>query len=151
MELSGSRVIAADRATVWAHLNDPATLKESIPGCEELTGSAADGFEAVVTQKIGPVKATFRGKVTLSDVVEGESYRIAGEGSGGVAGFAKGAADVRLTEVAEGTELTYQVEAHVGGKIAQLGARLIHGVARKVADQFFDNFQKHVEAPQDAA
>lgn len=151
MELNGSRVIAADRATVWAHLNDPATLKESIPGCQELTGSPDEGFEAVVKQKIGPVSATFKGKVTLSDVVAGEGYRISGEGSGGVAGFARGAAAVRLAEVAEGTELTYEVEAHVGGKIAQLGARLIHGVARKLADQFFDNFQKRVEQPEDAA
>ena len=150
MELNGSRVIAADRATVWAHLNDPDTLRESIPGCQELTGSPEEGFAAVVKQKIGPVSATFKGKVTLSDVVEGESYRIAGEGSGGVAGFAKGAAQVRLAEVPEGTELTYEVEAHVGGKIAQLGARLINGVARKMADQFFDNFVRHVEQPEDA-
>ena len=151
MELTGSRVIAADRATVWAHLNDAATLRESIPGCQDLTGSPEEGFSAVVKQKIGPVSATFKGNVTLSDIVEGESYRIAGEGSGGVAGFAKGAAQVRLAEVEEGTELTYEVEAHVGGKIAQLGARLIHGVARKMADQFFDNFQAHVEKPGDAA
>ena len=151
MELNGSRVIAADRATVWAHLNDADTLRASIPGCQELTGSPEDGFEAVVKQKIGPVSATFKGKVTLSDVVAPESYRIAGEGSGGVAGFAKGAAQVRLTEVEEGTELTYEVDAHVGGKIAQLGARLINGVARKMASQFFDNFQKHVERPEDAA
>ena len=151
MELNGSRIIAADRATVWAHLNDPDTLREAIPGCEELTGSPEEGFSAVVKQKIGPVKATFKGSVTLSDVVEQESYRIAGEGSGGVAGFAKGAARVQLADVEDGTELTYEVEAHVGGKIAQLGARLIHGVARKMADQFFDNFQQHVERPDDAA
>ncbi len=150
MELTGTRVIAADRATVWRHLNDADTLKASIPGCQELTGSPEEGFQAVVKQKVGPVKATFKGTVTLSDVVEGESYRIAGEGSGGVAGFAKGAAAVRLADVAEGTELTYEVEAHVGGKIAQLGARLINGVARKTADQFFDNFSQHVEQPQDA-
>jgi hypothetical protein len=151
MELTGSRVIAADRATVWAHLNDPDTLRAAIPGCQELTGSPEEGFAAVVKQKIGPVSATFKGTVTLSDIVAPESYRIAGEGSGGVAGFARGAAQVRLAEVEAGTELTYEVEAHVGGKIAQLGARLIHGVARKMADQFFDNFQAHVENPGDAA
>ena len=151
MELTGSRVIAADRATVWAHLNDADTLRASIPGCQELTGSPEEGFAAVVKQKIGPVSATFKGSVTLSDIVEGESYRISGEGSGGVAGFARGAAQVRLADVEEGTELTYEVEAHVGGKIAQLGARLIHGVARKMADQFFDKFQAHVEKPGDAA
>ena len=151
MELHGTRVIAADRATVWARLNDPETLKASIPGCEELTGSPEEGFEAVVKQKVGPVRATFRGKVTLSDMVEGESYRISGEGSGGVAGFAKGAANVRLADVEGGTELTYDVDAHVGGKIAQLGARLITGFARKTADQFFENFQAEVETDRDAA
>lgn len=149
MELQGSRVIAADRATVWARLNDAETLRASIPGCSDLTGSPAEGFEAVVTQKVGPVKATFRGKVTLSDVVEGESYRIAGEGSGGVAGFAKGGADVRLADHADGTELSYDVQAQVGGKIAQLGSRLINGFAKKMADQFFKNFQNEVEGPAD--
>jgi hypothetical protein len=147
MELTGSRVIAADRGTVWARLNDAETLRAAIPGCTELTGSPDDGFEAVVTQKVGPVKATFRGKVVLSDVVEGESYRISGEGSGGVAGFAKGGADVRLADHEDGTELSYDVQAQVGGKIAQLGSRLINGFAKKMADQFFENFQTAVEAP----
>jgi len=145
MELKGSRIIAADRATVWAALNDPAVLKACIPGCEELTGSPEDGFEATVKQKVGPVKATFKGGVTLSDVVPERSYRIAGEGKGGVAGFAKGAADVTLADVADGTELTYDVEAKVGGKLAQLGSRLIDGFARKMADQFFERFQERVE------
>lgn len=149
MELTGSRIIAADRATVWAHLNDPETLKASIPGCEEMSGSPEDGFEAVVKQKVGPVKATFKGKVTLVDVVEGESYRIVGEGSGGVAGFAKGNAAVVLSDVEEGTELSYEVQAQVGGKIAQLGSRLINGFAKKMADQFFENFQTTVEGPAD--
>ena len=149
MELKGTRVIAADRATVWAALNDPEVLKACIPGCEELTGSPEDGFEAVVKQKVGPVKATFKGKVTLSDIVEGESYRISGEGSGGVAGFAKGGADVALADVEDGTELTYVAEAKVGGKIAQLGSRLIDGFARKMADAFFDNFRSEVEGPDE--
>jgi carbon monoxide dehydrogenase subunit G len=148
MEMSGTRVIAADRATVWHKLNDAATLKQAIPGCTELTGSPAEGFEAVVKQKIGPVSATFKGKVTLSDVVEGESYTITGEGTGGVAGFAKGGAQVKLVEVAEGTELSYLVDAKVGGKIAQLGSRLIDGFARKMADTFFENFQNAVEGPK---
>lgn len=148
MELNGSRIIAADRATVWARLNDAETLKACIPGCEELTGSPDEGFEAVVKQKVGPVKATFKGKVTLSDIVEGESYRISGEGSGGVAGFAKGGAAVRLADVDEGTELTYDVDAQIGGKLAQLGSRLITGFARKMADQFFERFQAEVEATQ---
>lgn len=145
MELNGSRIIAADRATVWARLNDAETLKACIPGCEELTGSPEEGFEAVVKQKVGPVKATFKGKVALSDIVEGESYRISGEGSGGVAGFAKGGAAVRLADVDEGTELTYDVDAQIGGKLAQLGSRLITGFARKMADQFFERFQAEVE------
>ena len=145
MEMKGQRVIAADRATVWAALNDPAVLMKCIPGCEELTGSAADGFEATVKQKVGPVKATFRGGVTLSDVIAAESYRISGEGKGGVAGFAKGAADVRLTDTDGGTELSYEVVAKVGGKLAQLGSRIVNGFATKMADQFFERFKTSVE------
>ncbi|WP_118133878.1 CoxG family protein [Oceanicella sp. SM1341] len=147
MELNGSRTIAADRATVWAALNDPDVLRACIPGCSELTGSPDEGFEATVTQKVGPVKATFKGAVTLSDIVEGESYTISGEGKGGAAGFAKGAAKVSLAEVPEGTELTYVVDAKVGGKLAQLGSRLIDGFAKKMADQFFERFQTAVEGP----
>ena len=145
MELTGSRIIAADRAAVWARLNDAETLRVCIPGCQSLTGSPEDGFEAVVKQKVGPVSATFKGKVTLSDVVEGESYRIDGEGTGGIAGFAKGGAAVRLADVEGGTELSYDVDAKVGGKIAQLGSRLIDGFARKMADAFFDKFRSEVE------
>jgi uncharacterized protein len=149
MNLSGSRQIAADRRAVWAALNDPEVLKASIPGCSELTGSATDGFSAVVTQKIGPVKATFKGKVTLSDIVEGESYRISGEGKGGAAGYAKGSAKVALEDSGGGTRLSYDVEAMVGGKLASLGARLIDGVAKRLADQFFDNFQQAVAPEQE--
>ena len=145
MELTGTRIIAAPREVVWARLNDAETLKACIPGCEELTGSPEEGFEATVKQKVGPVKATFTGAVTLSDVVPPESYRISGEGKGGVAGFAKGGADVRLTEVEGGTELTYAVDAKVGGKIAQLGSRLIDSFAAKMADSFFEKFQAEVE------
>ena len=145
MELKGSQVIAADRATVWAHLNNPETLKACIPGCEDLTGSPEEGFEAVVKQKVGPVKATFKGAVSLSNINAPESYTLSGEGKGGVAGFAKGAADVSLTEVEDGTELTYSVDAKVGGKLAQLGSRIIDGFARKMADQFFVTFKDTVE------
>lgn len=145
MELNGTRTIAAPRDVVWAKLNDAETLRACIPGCEELTGNPEDGFEATVKQKVGPVKATFKGHVTLSDVVAPESYRISGEGKGGVAGFAKGGADVKLTEVEGGTELTYAVDAKVGGKIAQLGSRLINGFATRMADSFFENFQNKVE------
>lgn len=145
MELIGTRIIAADRATVWTHLNRAETLKVCIPGCEELTGSAENGFEAVVKQKVGPVKATFKGAMTLEDVDAPNSYRIIGEGKGGIAGFAKGAANVVLTDVEGGTELSYHVDAKVGGKLAQLGSRIVGGFAKKMADQFFENFQAAVE------
>jgi uncharacterized protein len=148
MELTGSRQIAADRQTVWAALNDPEILKASIPGCQEMTGSPEGGFEATVKQKVGPVSATFRGSVALSNVVPGESYTISGEGKGGAAGFAKGGADVRLEEVEGSTVLTYEAKANVGGKLAQLGSRVIDGFAKKMADQFFDNFKKAVEGPE---
>lgn len=151
MELQGSRVIAADRATVWSALNDPEVLKACIPGCETLTGSAETGFEATVTQRVGPVKATFKGAVTLADVVPGESYTLSGEGKGGAAGFAKGSAKVRLSEVEGGTELAYEVEAKIGGKLAQLGSRIVDGFAKNMADKFFETFQKVVEGPEPEA
>ena len=146
MELHAIRTIAADRMTVWAALNDAEVLKACIPGCEELTGSPEQGFAATVTQKVGPVKATFRGEVTLSDIVPGESYTISGEGKGGVAGFAKGAARVRLSDAEGGTALQYDVEAKVGGKIAQLGSRLVDIFAQKMADQFFERVQTRLES-----
>ncbi len=149
MELEGSRIIAADRQTVWEALNSVDVLQASIPGCKEMTGNAADGFEAVVTQKVGPVKATFKGVVTLTDIVEAESYRIVGEGKGGAAGFAKGGALVRLADVEGGTELAYTVEAKVGGKLAQLGSRVVSGVAKKLADKFFENFEMAVAPPEE--
>ncbi len=148
MILSGSKVIQADRNTVWTALNDAEILKRCIPGCQEMTGNADDGFEAVVTQKIGPVKATFRGTVAISDVIPAQSYRITGEGKGGAAGFAKGGAAVTLEDTDEGTLLTYDVEARVGGKLASLGGRIITGVARKLADRFFENFQQAL-APEE--
>lgn len=149
MELSDTRLIAASRETVWAHLNNPYTLAACIPGCQELSGSAETGFEAVVKQKVGPVKATFKGTVTLSDVDAPNSYRISGEGKGGVAGFAKGSAFISLQDTDAGTELTYQMDAKVGGKIAQLGSRLIDGFAKKMAHRFFETFQEIVEEPAD--
>jgi uncharacterized protein len=148
MELEGTKTIAADRAKVWEKLNDADVLRACIPGCQELTGTPEDGFAATVVQKVGPVKATFKGEVALSNVVPGQSYTITGEGKGGVAGFAKGGADVALTDVAGGTELTYRVTAQVGGKLAQLGNRIIGGFARKMADEFFDRFVAEVEGPK---
>ena len=150
MDLNGNRFIAANRQTVWKALNEAEVLQACIPGCTELAGNAEDGFEAVVTQKVGPVKATFKGAVTLTDIVETESYRINGAGKGGAAGFAKGNAVVRLEDVEGGTNLMYEVEAKVGGKLAQLGSRVIHGVASKLADQFFENFEMTVAPPKEA-
>jgi uncharacterized protein len=150
MQMNDTRTIAAPPAVVWAALFDPAVLKACVPGCEDLTGTAADGFEAAVVQKVGPVKARFTGLVKLSDIVEGESCTISGEGKGGAAGFAKGAARIRLTPEGEGTVLAYEVEAQVGGKLAQLGSRIIDGFARKMADDFFTRFQEAVEGPAEA-
>lgn len=145
MKLSGTQIIAADRQTVWAAINDPEILKQCIPGCEEMVRSSPTQFEAVVKQRIGPVSATFKGAVELSNIIEGQSLRLFGEGKGGVAGMAKGGADVTLTDVEGGTQLSYDAEASVAGKLAQLGSRLIDGVARGMADKFFDNFKGIVE------
>lgn len=145
MKLTGERTISADRETVWAALNDPEVLKACISGCQSLEKTSETSFEAVVKQKVGPVSATFKGQVELSDINPPESYRISGEGKGGAAGFAKGGADIKLTENGEQTDLAYDVDAKVGGKIAQLGSRLIDGFAKKMADNFFETFQKVVE------
>jgi carbon monoxide dehydrogenase subunit G len=147
MEMAGTRLIAVERGVVWAALNDPEVLKACIPGCTEMAPTPEGGFEATVVQKVGPVSATFKGAVKLTDVLEGRSYRISGEGKGGAAGFAKGGADVSLADDEGGTTLAYTVEAHVGGKLAQLGSRIIDGFAKKMADQFFDRFQAAVEEP----
>jgi uncharacterized protein len=147
MDLSDSRDIKAEPAHVWAAILDPEVLKACVPGCESMTGSVAEGFEAVVVQKVGPVSARFTGVVTLSDIVEGRSLKISGEGKGGPAGFAKGGADVSLEPIGGGTRLTYDVKANVGGKIAQLGSRIIDGFAKKMADEFFTRFQDAVEGP----
>lgn len=149
MELSGERTIAASRAEVWAALNDPEILQAAIPGCTEMAGNAVDGYAATVTQKIGPVKATFKGVVGLTDIVEAQSYRISGEGKGGAAGYASGGADVTLSDVEGGTLLQYDVQAKVGGKLASLGGRLIGGVAKKLADRFFKSFEEAIVGPSD--
>lgn len=150
MDLSDSRDIKADPAHVWAAILDPDVLKACVPGCESMTGSVAEGFEAVVVQKVGPVSARFTGVVHITDIVEGRSLKISGEGKGGPAGFAKGGADVTLDAIAGGTRLTYDVKANVGGKIAQLGSRIIDGFAKKMADEFFTRFQDAVEGPDEA-
>jgi uncharacterized protein len=145
MTMSGEVKLPADKQTVWARLNDPETLKACIPGCQELVKDSDTQFRATAKLAIGPVKATFKGKVTLSDIDAPNGYTISGEGEGGIAGFAKGGAKVHLLDAdGGGTTLTYNVEASVGGKIAQLGSRLIDGVAKKMSDAFFANFVKAV-------
>lgn len=141
MNLSGEYRVPAAREQVWALLNDPDVLGSCIPGCEEISREGDDAFSAKVVIKIGPVKARFGGSVRLEDKVYPESYRISGEGQGGIAGFAKGGANVRLAEDGpEMTVLAYEVDAQIGGKLAQLGSRLIASTSKKLADQFFGKF-----------
>jgi uncharacterized protein len=148
MDMTGEYRIPAPREKVWAALNDPETLRASLPGCESLEKVSATQFVATVVAKVGPVKAKFNGNVELSNLNPPESYTIAGEGKGGAAGFAKGSADVRLAEeAAEVTVLAYTARADVGGKLAQLGSRLIDGTARKMADEFFENFRRQLTPP----
>ena len=145
MTMNGEVQLAASREAVWAKLNDPEVLKVCIPGCEELEKTEDNGFRATAKMKVGPVSARFKGKVNLSDLDPPNGYKISGEGEGGVAGFAKGGATVALAEKDGGTLLSYTVEAQIGGKLAQLGQRLINGAAKKLADEFFANFAKAVQ------
>ncbi len=140
MEMKGAYLIPAPRAAVWAALNDVDVLKAAIPGCETINRLSATQIEATVVAKVGPVKASFKGLVTLSDLDPPNGYTISGEGKGGVAGFAKGGAKVRLTDDPAGTLLGYEVTASVGGKLAQIGSRLIDSTAKKLADEFFASF-----------
>ena len=145
MQMNDSQRIPASKEKVWAALNDPEVLKQCIPGCQSLEMTSPTEMTATVVLKVGPVKATFGGKVTLSDLDPPNSYRISGEGSSGVAGFAKGGAVVRLeSESADVTVLHYEVDAQIGGKLAQLGARLIDATSRKLAAQFFASFGEAV-------
>ena len=146
MTMTGEVQLPASLEAVWAKLNDADVLKACIPGCEELTKASDTEFQAVAVTKIGPVKARFKGKVHLTDLNPPYGYKIAGEGDGGVAGFAKGGATVTLADNDGGTLLTYNVEAQIGGKLAQLGQRLINGAAKKIADDFFKNFAATVAA-----
>ncbi len=150
MEIKGEYRIAAPREKVFAALNDPAVLQACIPGCESLEKTSDTEMTAKVRMRIGPVSAAFSGKVTLSDIDPPNGYRISGEGQGGAAGFAKGGAVVKLREEGGETVLNYEVDAQVGGKIAQVGARLIEGTARKLADEFFGTFAAMVGAPAEA-
>ena len=145
MTMSGEYELPVPRETVWEKLNDAETLKACIPGAEQLDKLSDTELQAVVTTKIGPVKAKFKGKVHLTDLDPPNGYKISGEGDGGIAGFAKGGATVRLTDKDGGTLLTYNVEAQIGGKLAQLGQRLVNGAAKKLADDFFTKFAAAVK------
>jgi carbon monoxide dehydrogenase subunit G len=151
MEIKGEYRIPASREKVFAALNDPAVLQACIPGCESLEKVSDTELKAKVRMRIGPVSASFSGKVTLSDIDPPNGYKISGEGQGGAAGFAKGGAVVTLREDGAETVLTYAVDAQVGGKIAQVGARLIDGTARKLADEFFGKFAAMVGGPSPPA
>ena len=140
MTMNGEYQIAAPREVVWVKLNDPEVLKSCIPGCESLEKLSDTEFQAVAVTKIGPVKAKFKGRVRLSDLDPPNGYKISGEGDGGMAGFAKGGAVVGLAPKDGGTLLTYNVEAQIGGKLAQIGQRLVNGAAKKLADEFFEKF-----------
>ena len=144
MEMTGEYKIAAPRSKVWEALNDPETLAKCIPGCQELNKASDTELSATVKSKVGPVSATFTGKVTISDIDPPNGYRISGEGSGGVAGFAKGGAEVKLSDDGDDTVLTYVADAQVGGKLAQIGSRLIDSTAKKMAKEFFGKFAEEV-------
>ena len=145
MELKGTQQIRRERAGVWTALNDPAVLQQCIPGCESLTADGDDSYQIIVAAAVGPVKARFKGKLLLTDIREQHGYSLAFEGSGGAAGFGKGGAIVALEPAGLGTLLTYEANAKVGGKLAQIGSRLIDGVAAKMAEEFFSRFKATVE------
>jgi carbon monoxide dehydrogenase subunit G len=144
MELKGQRQLAIDCAATWRALNDPEVLKACIPGCESVERTGDNEFRAVIAAALGPVKARFQGRILIEDIVEPESYTIRFEGQGGAAGFAKGAARVTLDPVGTGTRLGYAVDAQVGGRLAQVGNRLIDAAALKLADDFFAAFEAQV-------
>ena len=145
MEMSGEQLLPVSQEKTWEALNDLEVLKACIPGCESIVPSGENQFDVALTAKVGPVSAKFKGKLTLADLDPPNSYNLAFEGQGGVAGFAKGGATVGLTDKDGGTLLSYNVEAQIGGKLAQLGQRLINGSAKKLADEFFANFAKAVQ------
>lgn len=145
MEVKGEYQIAASRETVWQALNDADMLRKCIPGCESLEKESDTKLNATVVAAIGPVKATFATKLTLEDLKPPESYRLVGESKGGAAGFGRGSADVKLTEQDGGTLLAYDADFKVGGKLAQVGSRLVLGAVRKTADDFFGTFSKELD------
>src|SRR5678809_547870 len=148
MEMTGEQLIPAPQQAVWDALNDPEMLKACVPGCESIEPAGENTYQVLMVARVGPVSAKFKGKLTLSDIKPPQSYSIAFEGQGGAAGFAKGGAQVRLSPEGSGTRLAYDVKASVGGKLAQIGSRLIDAAAKKVADDFFRNFNDKVAALQ---
>jgi len=151
MDMTGEYIIPAPRQKVWDALNDTEILKQAIPGCETITKHSDTEMSATVRAKVGPVSARFGGKVTISDRDPPNGYKIMGEGTGGPAGFAKGGATVKLTDEGTGTKLSYVVEANVGGKLAQIGSRLIDATARQMAENFFSKFAQLVVSSSAAA
>src|SRR5918911_2948538 len=148
MEMSGEQLVPAPQKVVWDALNDPQMLKQSVPGCESIERIGDNEYQVLMVARVGPVSAKFKGKLALSDVKPPDSYSISFEGQGGPAGFAKGGAQVRLSPEGEKTKLNYDVKASVGGKLAQIGSRLVDAAAKKVADDFFRNFNDKVGAAQ---
>jgi carbon monoxide dehydrogenase subunit G len=146
MEMTGEQLIPASQQQTWDALNDPAMLKQCVPGCESIEATGENEYQVLMVARVGPVSAKFKGKLTLSDIQPPNSYAIAFEGQGGAAGFAKGGAQVRLSPEGESTRLSYAAKANVGGKLAQIGSRLVDAAARKVADDFFRNFNEKVGA-----
>jgi carbon monoxide dehydrogenase subunit G len=144
MEMTGEQLIHASQADTWAALNDPAVLKDCVPGCETIERTGDNEYAVQMTARVGPVSAKFKGRMTLSSIRPPDSYSIAFEGQGGVAGFAKGSADVQLTAEGHSTRLGYKVKANVGGKLAQIGSRLVDAAAHKVANDFFVAFNEKV-------
>ena len=149
MEMTGEQLIPASQQDTWAALNDPDVLKACVPGCESITRVNDNEYQVQMTTRVGPVSAKFRGRLSLFDIKPPQSYSLAFEGQGGAAGFAKGAAQVRLSAEGSKTRLSYDVKANVGGKLAQIGSRLIDAAAKKVADEFFQNFTKKMTSSED--
>lgn len=151
MEMTGEQLIALPQQATWDALNDTAVLMACIPGCDSIDKQSDNEYLLTMTAKVGPVSARFKGKMTLLDVQAPDAYTLQFEGQGGVAGFAKGEAQVSLAPEGDGTRLSYSVKASIGGKLAQVGARLIDGVAKKMAEQFFSAFNKHASGGSDSA
>ena len=149
MEMKGEQLVPASQQDVWEALNDPDVLKACVPGCESITLVNPNEYQVLMTARVGPVSAKFRGRLSLSDIKPPHSYALAFEGQGGAAGFAKGGAQVKLVPQGEQTRLIYDVKANVGGKLAQIGSRLVDAAAKKVADEFFKNFNDRMSSSED--